>query len=161
MNGFEKWFSKATQRFEKSLFKLAVFMILLVIFSQYLMTFDTIRRIINPVDRLEGERIEQVFQPEYTHAQADLYIELVLEAEGEVEPGLVKVLVNQVEKAVFRDRRVLLQVKEGDMIEIDGQELGEPVTIRIIEVHGSVKTPLVGHAVTTFGTNELLGWVTM
>ncbi len=158
MNSFEKWFSKATQRFEKAILKLGVIMLLLLFTSQFLMTNDTIRRIINPVERLEGEPIEQVFLPEYTDIQEGIQIELELEGQSQ---SLVKVLVNQEEITAFTRQRVVLDVSEGDMIEIDGQEVKDPVTVRIVQVHGPLKTPLVGHYVTTFGTNELLGWVTL
>jgi hypothetical protein len=158
MNGFEKWFSKATQRFEKALLKLGVLMLLLLFLAQFLLTNDTIRSIINPIERLEGEPIEQVFLPEYTDIQESIRIELELEGQAQ---ALVKVLVNKTEVTAFTEQRVVLEVHEGDMIEIDGQEVEDAVTIRIMAVHGPLKTPLVGHSVTTFGTNELLGWVTL
>ena len=153
MNDFQQWFSRATHRFEKALLKLGAVLLLLLFISQFLLTDPTVRNLMSYMVRLEGQEVEEVFSPE---SPRDLYMELAVDEGGE---GSVKVLVNQGEEVSFEGGRVRLNVKEGDLIEIDGRRMQDPVTVRVVAVHDGIRAPLVGHSVTTFGTNELLGWV--
>ena len=156
MNDFEKWFAKATRRFEHGMLKLAVVLLSLLFVSQYLLSNQSLRPYLNYMVRLEGPRAEEVFSPEPGRG-LPLKLELALEG----EPAPVRVLVNREARASFEEGRVQLEVKEGDLIEIDGQDLREPAVIRVVFASTGVKTPLVGHSVTTYGTHELLGWVTL
>ncbi len=161
MNDFEKWFSKSTRRFEKALLKLGIGLILLLFLSQYLMSHDSLKGMLNYMVRLEGPKVEEVFAPETTITR-DLRLELELVLEGwDLGQGSVVVLVNQEERATFKEGRVHLVVREGDMIEIDSFGLKDAVTVRVISASPLLRTPLVGHSVTTHDTNELLGWVTL
>jgi hypothetical protein len=156
VNDFERWFSRSTRRFERALLKLGAALLLLLFLAQYLLSHDTLRGLLNYMVRLEGPRAEEVFAPDASRRQ-DLLLDLELALEGG-PADLVTVLVNQGEKFFFRDGRLALKVKEGDLIEIDSRS-PEPVTVRVIAAGPRIRQPLVGHSVTAFGTNELLGWV--
>lgn len=160
VNDFEKWFFKATRRFERGLLKLGAALLLLLFISQYLLSHESLQGFLNYMVRLEGPRVEEVFAPD-TGTAVEQQLELELALEGDPGERGVAVLINQEERALFTGPRVYLEVREGDMIEIDSREPVEPVTVRVVRASPLLKTPLVGQSVTTFGTSEILGWVTL
>ncbi|HHX77064.1 MAG TPA: hypothetical protein GX697_01755, partial [Firmicutes bacterium] len=119
------------------------------------------RRFISYSDRLEGEAYDANTDTETTFKdkQGSHYF-LELKITGEPNP-LVSVMVNNRERAAFTSERVLLEVSPGDIIEIAGEKYDGNATVTVVSVHEQLKYPPVGAAVTTFSTNELLGWVAL
>lgn len=62
-------------------------------------------------------------------------------ADAESCPEL-KVLVNGVEKGSFEQNTILLELKDGDVVELDAEYLFEPVQVRISAVTGNIKSLL-------------------
>lgn len=161
MNRFEKWFNMTTKKAEKVLFKLALIAVLLLFAVQVAMSNPVLRRFLSYPDRLEGEEYDTNMNTETTFKdkqEENYYLELKIT--GEPNP-LVSVLINKRERAAFTSERVLLEVSPGDIIEIAGEKCTENTTVTVVSLHKQLKYPSVGSSVTTFSTNELLGWVAL
>ncbi len=161
MNRFEKWFNMTTKKAEIVLYKIALVAVLLLFAVQVAMSNPALRRFLSYSDRLEGETYDTNIDTETTFKdkqEENYYLELQIT--GEPNP-LVSVLINNRERAAFTSERVLLEVSPGDIIEIAGEKFAENATVTVVSVHEQLKYPPVGSSVTTFSTNELLGWVAL
>jgi hypothetical protein len=70
------------------------------------------------------------------------------------------VLVNGKEIATFRSRQLVVGVKAGDLVEIDGTAYSGAVTFRVVAVSNNLSQPRIGDEVTTRGSIEQLKRIT-
>lgn len=167
---FERWFARATHKFEFFLCKLALFLLVFLIISQVVLTRENTRSFLSVVDQLEGVPLEEYYgqeigQPVISYGEekgAGEEFFLVLQARGEGGPGDyhdLKVVVNLDNITTFTSPQLRINVKPGDMIEIDGRENNFPVEVSVIDHSPQVASTFGEASVTTWGTIELLGWV--
>ncbi len=163
MSSFEKWFSQSTKKFDQVLLRLAVSFLAILFLSQMIMANSTLRNFFNHVERLEGEEIaiEQIKETLATKDFENIDIHhLEFTLDGNPEPEL-EILVNNEVRGSFKNNKVLLEVEAGDLIEIDGESVKKNITVKVTSTGSMIKTPPVGYTVTTYGTNELVGWITI
>ncbi len=161
---FEKWFIRVTGRFEHFLFKLSLGLLIFMILTQVVMTNENLRSFLSAVDNMEGlplEREEGLDYPAFSYGKApgEEELFLVLEAEAESSLSKLKVLVDRERTYNFKDNMIEIQVKEGDIIEIDGRKYDFPVKVTVKKTSEEIEALLAGSEVITNGTIELLGWV--
>jgi hypothetical protein len=158
---FEQWFKKRTSDFERLLIRGAIFLLVILFLSQALLTVPGIRRTLNMVDRLEGEPYTpaDTGAPAISRSAGDVkhYLELTLLGEAK---GIVEVFVNGTAvKSFSENASVVITVREGDLVEIDGDIPDEDLGIVVSAVSESILLPQHGRQVHFFGRPETVGWV--
>lgn len=163
MMDFERWFKDKTSRFERLLMYSAVLCLVLLFVSQIALTQPGLRRVLSLTDRLEGEPYLAVEpkQPAVTRPGAvkdAQYVELTIVSGGEI--GDVRVLVNSEAVAVFgSEKTVMIQVHDGDVVEIDGDQVQDVMEVEVSAVSAGVVSPQQGKKVMYFGRPETVSWV--
>lgn len=162
---FERWFKDKTSRFERVLMYSAVICLALLFVSQIALTQPSLRRALSLTDRLEGEPYQAVEpeQPAVTVPETIKgvqYVELTIVSSGEI--GDLKVLVNGEPVAVFgSEKSVLIEVRDGDELEIDGEQLQDVVEVEVSSVSAGVASPQQGKKVIYFGRPETVSRVVL
>lgn len=152
-------FFEHLERWEKRLQVFVVLLFSLLIVVQLLMTKDPIRFYLSYAEQME--RI-----PVSGHNL------VVTDHPGRQGPGSVKVeicgyfalpqaaiYVNGEQAANFQEREVLLSVRPGDEIVIDGTVYSYPIVFQVSETSEQVCWPQVNHQVTTDASRVSLGQV--
>ena len=154
----ERRFIERLERWEKRLQVFVVLLFSLLIVVQLLMTKDPIRFYLSFAEQMEGIPVS-----EHNLAVTD---------PGRQEVGSVKVkicghfvlpqaaiYVNGQKVADFQEREVLLSVRAGDEIIIDGTAYLCPIVFQVSETSNKVCWPQVNHQVTTDASRVSLGQV--
>lgn len=159
---FERWFKERTSRFERILLTSALGLLALLLLTQALLTQPGFRQMLSLVDRLEGEPYEppSLQQPASAPAPANtepFYLTLdVISGDGD---GL-QVRVNGETAAVFgQSGSVVVEVRDGDDVEVYGDDAAQMAEIRVTEVSEGMIAPARGKTVTYFGRPETVSWV--
>jgi hypothetical protein len=156
---FERWFRERTSRFERLLLVSAVSLLALLVVSQALLTQPRIRQMLSLVDRLEGTPYEPE-QPTGALPQPSTESHsLELEVLSGDARGLDIRVNGEVVTTFGQGGSVVLTVRDGDFVEIDGDLPREEVQIRVTEISEGMIFPARGQIVTYFGRPESVSWV--
>ncbi|HHV35639.1 MAG TPA: hypothetical protein GXX59_08700 [Syntrophomonadaceae bacterium] len=151
-------FFKHLERWEKRLQVFVVVLFSLLVILQMFMTKDPLRLYLSFAEQMEGIPL----------ANQDLAVTNLGQKEvGEVKIKIdsyfilsqVIVYVNGKETASFQEREILLPVKVGDEIMIDGTAYPYPITFKVSAVSRGVCWPPVNYRVTTDTSRVSLGKV--
>lgn len=159
---FEQWFKERTSGFERLLIRGAIFLLVLLFLTQALLTVPVVRRTLNLVDRLEGEPYTPVDAeaPAISRPAGDAamhYMELTLLGKAE---GVVEVYVNGTPvKSFAENTSVVITVRDGDLVEIDGDVPEEDLGIVVSAISEGILLPQHGTEVYFFGRPETVSWV--
>jgi len=163
---FDRFFLRFSRRLDAIFLKAVLVLLLVLLISQGLLANSTLRTFVSRIDRLEGDRIEQVSEPEAsvpeslpTSGMQGEPMIITLTREGEQPRPDAKVIVDGEVIGDFSQQEVILSVEAGQCIEIDAAG-SDNLTVYVSSVSSSVATPTVGYRVVAYGTNELIGYVT-
>lgn len=128
--------------------------------AQALLTNPSVRRVVSFVDRLEGQPIETArrISPEPLPVVPRAWGRLTIRLEGGVSKSAV-LLVNGEEVSDFSRGEVTIEVRAGDLIEIDGGTKVQDLVFRVTEASSGMVSPFRGQTVRTRGTIEILSRV--
>ncbi len=165
MNNLQRWFKQRAPELERFLIGVTLILSTLLIVSQLLMTWGSVRGYLNRVDYLEGA---PYYWPEKGYFSGDagaaseqsVFTGLYwLELNMREGTGSLEVLRNGAVAGVLRSGSLIVYVKPGDRIEVRGEISGsEPATVEVKSVYGLLY-PRAGDSIVTFGDNDLIGWV--
>ncbi len=146
-DNFEKRFLKIATSLESFLIKLVVVSFSLVLISQALLSDDETRRFLSYVDRLEGSSVNMVLSEALSYQLADdtHAVRVMLINQKQAEKAWL--LINGRRVVDFSYPEVTVLVKNGDLIEIDGQNYNEPLQFRIVQVSEELLYPKEGEEV--------------
>jgi len=153
-------FIKFADVFERYLIRFIIANLVILIAFQIILTQENLRIRISRADVIEtageiagtkevsGGVLEKgEIQPEYLTLELDYHIAL---------PKL-KILVNGMNVADFSSKQVVLRVKNGDLIEIDGTYYPYTVGVKVISNSPLIVSPKVGDKIFVNGSIESLG----
>lgn len=163
---FERWFRERTSRFERFLIKGVGLMLFLLFVIQALLTQPDFRLMLSLVDKHEGTTISEsepgqptISRPASDDQERFIRLSIINDTSGEG----IEVLVNgEVVAAFGSSESVLVPVKDGDQVEVDGNSnpAGE-VVIAVTSVSEGISSPLEGKQVTYFGQAETVSFITV
>ena len=159
---FEQWFKERTSRFERLLLVSVGAMLVVLLVSQALLTQPVFRQIFSLVERLEGNAYTPAAPSRLPAIHSQLNgkpHQLTLQVVAGDASGL-QVRVNGKTAAVFsQSGSVMLEVQDGDDLEVYGTDISQIVEIKVTEVSAGVISPARGKTVTYFGRPETISWV--
>lgn len=156
---FEQWFKERTSRFERLLLVSVGAMLVVLLVSQALLTQPVFRQIFSLVERLEGNAYTPAAPSKLPAVPAQLSHQLILKVISGDASGL-QVRVNGKTAAVFsQSGSVMLEVQDGDDLEVYGTDVSQIVEIKVTEVSAGLISPARGKTVTYFGRPETISWV--
>ncbi|MGE5415163.1 MAG: hypothetical protein ACM3UZ_00090 [Acidobacteriota bacterium] len=134
----------------------------LLVVVQGLMTNDKTRFYLSFEERIDGQQIKV---PALAHSGSTIKQDkakmrsgtVTLELADYSALGKAIVLVNGQAQASFTDRKVILPVQPGDMIEIDTTSYNKPVTFKVTAVSNNIAFPHPGILLISDGAITLLG----
>ncbi|MDP2857959.1 MAG: hypothetical protein Q8P50_08285 [Bacillota bacterium] len=145
---------------DKFLLRFAAISLALLFASQALLLNPSIRRMVSLVDRLEGEplavarRIDPEPKPPLPRLAGTFTIQL------ENSTGRTAVLLlNGEEVATFEKGIVTVEVRSGDLVEVDGGLFAREMRFRVTQASKGMVAPFSGQLLTTKGTIEILARV--
>jgi len=159
---FEKWFRDRTRRFEVFLVRAALFCLFLLLTAQLVLTIPAARNFVSLVDRWEGRPYSPPAETSGPGpaAQEEGEQYLVLKIDSITADTLVEVLVNGHSVIDFsRERTVRVPVREGDLVEIDGDMPDRAIEVAVSAVSEGLAFPESGRIVTFNGILETVGQV--
>ncbi len=131
---------KTGYSFERVLFLSFVFTFCLMILVQTALTNSSVRDFLAVNTDMEGSPLEREM---YLYNEGTIRIGLT----GESENSDIKILVNGDEAAVFSSRILELNVKDGDVIEVDGSRFKSTAEVEILSKSDNISTPCLGKKV--------------
>jgi hypothetical protein len=137
--------------------RLAAITLACVFVAQALLLNPSIRRTVSLVDRLEGTPVEVArrISPEPAPAVPGPVGSFVIRLEGAPNRSCI-LLVNGEEVADFGRGSVSIDVRAGDLVEIDGGTKRSHLTLRVVETSKGLLAPSAGQVLETDGTIEIL-----
>jgi hypothetical protein len=159
---FERWFREKSRLFELLLLRAVVLFLCLLLAAQVLQAIPQTRKVLSLVDRLEGVPYvppgEEVGVRSKTGGEEHY---LVLQA-TRTEGSLLEVLVNKQPVANFNDTHIVtVKVKQGDLVEIDGDLPSQEIAVVVSSVSSDLISPVRGKTVVFNGVLEVVGTVGM
>lgn len=147
---FRERYNEAADRLERTLIFWLGVMLAILIIAQTALAGRGIAGLVAPLEQLDRQATASA-----ANRAGDL-------PETYVVVGLIDhprawrawVLVNGAEVATFRSKQVVVAVKAGDLVELDGTAYSGAVTFRIVTVSAGIKAPRVGDEVTTRASIE-------
>lgn len=158
---FEQWFRERTRGFEVFLIRAVLLFLVLLLAAQLVQTIPGVRNFISLVDRREG----RPYVPPATETAAPAPVSgeehyLVLKIDSGQVDTLVEVLVNGRSVTDFsREKTVTVFVREGDVVDIDGDLPAREVEVVVSAVSGGVIRPESGRRIVFNGIMETVGQV--
>ncbi len=122
--------------FENILFKTSLILFFVLISVQIILVIPSVREKLNLTDKSIGSPLSN---DEYLYNQGQVMIRLVSE---EPDPT-VKILVNGDEVAIFENIKMSINVKNGDVIEIDGSESVTGHIIRVESLSSNINSSYI------------------
>ena len=160
---FERWFQDRTSRFERFILKCVGVLLFLLLLTQALLTKPDFRSLLSLVDRFEGKPVTEtereqpaISRPAAAEQECYLKLSILNEADG----SGIEVLVNGVAVTAFgSSKSVLVPVRDGDQVEVDGEVPAEDVVIAVTSVSEGIISPREGKKITFFGQPETVSFV--
>ncbi|MDP4093141.1 MAG: hypothetical protein Q8920_07240 [Bacillota bacterium] len=147
-NGFKNKNKKVS--IERLLYLSLIITFVILVIVQAALTNPTIRTYLTVNGEYEGT---QLASEEYTYDHGTVELALL---RGEVD-GSVRVLVNGTEAAAFAGKELSVQVKQGDVIEIDSSTSISPADVEIVSCTGNVSSQCIGKRVqSSIGIKKLI-----
>lgn len=146
-------------RVERWLLRAAALSVLLLVTVQVLLQHDPARGYLTYVERLEGQRLAE---PDAVPALAAprTYV-IVIHLMSREEAARARLLVNGVPAGDFAQPRLQVQVRAGDVLEIDGSAYQETLRFRITATSRELVRPALGREIATRGDVRSLGTVAL
>lgn len=155
---------KFVERMERYIIRLVVVGLVLMVTVQAVMTQDQYRMYLSWGERLEGESLE--YPVNVIHEEKKIESEVVspdavvvLSVDKYSSLPQAAVLVNGHKRAVFNSRELRLQLKAGDVIEIDTTRYNFPIEFKITDLSSNVAFPKNGQTWTSYQGITMLGKV--
>jgi hypothetical protein len=114
----------------------------IMILAQAALMSPVVRAFLSVDNELEGRPLGL---EEYLYSEGFIVLEII----GSDSKGDVKVLVNGIETERFSESRLMITVREGDIIEIDGTDAKQDVEVRIAEKSENVSQQCLNKSVRT------------
>jgi hypothetical protein len=145
---------------DKFFFRLAAFGLAVLFVSQALLLNPSIRRMVSLIERLEGEplAVARRIDPEPKPLQPRQSGTFAIQMESGAGRTAV-LLLNGEEISTFDKGVVTVEVRSGDLVEIDGGLAPREMRFRVTEASKGMIAPFVGQVLTTRGTIEILARV--
>jgi len=137
---------------EKILFLSFVVVFLILVFAQVLLISPSVGTFAGQKNTPEGRMLGD---EEYLYRQGKITIELLNKKADEN----IKVLLNGDEVSTFESNSVSLDVKNGDVIEIDGSTVQEPVEVAIIRKSDNISQECISSGITVDSEIKLLAHI--
>jgi len=123
--------------FQTFIKKLCFILIIILIISQVLFTIEPFNYLLNKSYKLEGKSVSYI-NPVAQNGDIELTIQNDLEYTSEI-----LVLINGEVNSKFHKNSVALSVKEGDIIEVQGKNIQNLVSIKITHISDDIILPKV------------------
>ena len=125
---------------EQILCSLSIILFTIMIIMQGILTIPAARTSLVTNRELEGKPLGT---EEYLYAQG----EIVLGLKGKKTDENLKILINGKEIASFQTSNVILTVKDGDVLEVDGSDVPNSVEIEVANTSGNIIPGIIGKRV--------------
>lgn len=145
----EKRLINSSFSFERSLFSFIIGVFILLVIVQGALLTKSVRASLSLDQELEGDPLQA---QEYLYKTGSVELEL---KSGFANPD-VKVLINGEEAGVFNMDLITLQVKDGDVVEIDGSAVPGPVEVIVGAKSDNILTDCISTSITTESDIRLL-----
>lgn len=160
------------EKLEYSVTSLVILGCIVLLCSQLALTQIPARKYLSYVDQLEGQRIEgeqgrfaegplEITEKSVTAAPSinpDIETRLLIISLMEALPqDKAFVLVNGHDRISFVNGEAVLNIKEGDVLEIDGSRMEKILKFRINTPHNDIEFPMSGLIVETKGNIAFIG----
>lgn len=122
--------------FENILFKTSLILFFVLISVQIILVIPSVREKLNLTDKSIGSPLSN---DEYLYNQGQVMIRLV----GEEPDPTVKILVNGDEVSIFENIKMSVNVKNGDVVEIDGSESLTGHIIRVESLSSNINSSYI------------------
>jgi hypothetical protein len=132
-NSYYGWWN----RINALIYKGIVLLLAALILTQVFLMNQTVKTVISRTDRLEGKSI----------ADSQLFIkkgEIEITIEDYTALKALDFYVNGVSVPVHSGKSVILQVKDGDVIEVSGAEFNDMAILKVTSVSENVTVPELG-----------------
>lgn len=156
------------RRVEGTLLRATIIACALLVVAQFLLTNDDARRLMSYVDRLEGVSLDSTLgEPASSttasrdrgQSPAPSGPALTVRLLGRRSARLAVVLVNGDAKGRFTGTEVVVGVKDGDLVEVDGADYRTELRFTVGAASGGVLEPVVGTMVATKRDIVIIGRV--
>lgn len=144
---------------ERWLLRAAALGVLLLVGVQVLLQQDPARGYLTYIDRIEGERLDEPEAILATAAPRTYVVVLHLVSREQAERA--RLLVNGVPAGDFGQPRLQVQVRAGDVLEIDGSAYQETLRFRVTATSRELVRPALGREIMTRGDIRSLGTVAL
>lgn len=152
-----KHFFQHLERWEKRLQVFIIILFSLLVILQTLMMKDPIRFYLSFAEQMEGIPLSN--QMTLTSLSQKEVGKVKIKIQGYYNLSRAVVYINGKRAAIFQEQEVLLPVRVGDEIIIDGTAYSYPITFQVSEVSQGVCWPPVNYQVTTDTSRVSLGKV--
>lgn len=125
---------------ERVLFSLFILTFFIMVIAQTVLVTPSLRTFFSVDDQNEGTPLGL---EEFLYKEGELGLELV----GMDSNTELKILVNGNEVAVFTEKILYIPVRDGDVVEIDGNALQQQEEVRILSKSDNITTSCVGKSV--------------
>lgn len=134
-------------RIEMVLLRLVVLVFVVFFISQVFMTQNPLERIVTVFEGFDGIGFHNDANVPALEGETNASTDEIANQQGEITLALVnysslqkaKVLVNGKSVGTFLNKYVLVNVKEGDILEIDGTFYNHPIKVEVYETEPAVK----------------------
>lgn len=144
---------------ERWLLRAAALGVLLLVTVQVLLQQDPARGYLTYVERLEGQRLDEPAALPAMAAPRTYVVVIHLISREQAERA--RLLVNGVPAGDFTQPRLQVQVRAGDVLEIDGSAYQETLRFRITATSRELVRPALGREIATRGDVRSLGAVAL
>jgi hypothetical protein len=146
---------------EKILVRVVIFGLVALVGVQAMLTSDSMRFYLSWAERLEGQPFPEWSNPSarVMDAESSVFAHLTVELMDFSSLSKAKVLLNDVEIADFRNKKVTIKVYPGDTIKIDGTFYNRKLKFVISEISPNISAPDLHQVIQTDSTVESFGQV--
>lgn len=144
---------------ERWLLRTAAFGVLLLVTVQVLLQQDPTRGYLTYIERIEGERLDEPAAIPALAAPRTYVVVIHLISREQAERA--RLLVNGVPAGDFAQPRLQVQVRVGDVLEVDGSAYQETLRFRITATSRELTRPALGREIATKGDVRSLGSVAL
>ncbi len=123
--------------YENILSRILFVCLLVLVTAQVTLAIPTVRQKLNLVDKSIGTPLQQ---DEYLYNQGQLTLSIM---DGNADP-MVKILVNGDEVAFFENSSMAINVKEGDVVELDASSSPIEHLIKITSLTSNIESKCMG-----------------
>lgn len=153
----QEWFFTLAERLERVLLRLVVLSLVALVGAQALLSYGPARSYLSYVERLEGLEVRPVVLKSNGGGTGGWKLTITLVSQPRAPRAVI--LLNGKEAATFAGPEVTLQVKPGDLLEVDGTLYRNPLQFRVTATAPEMSEPATGLEIVTSRSVELVGRV--